>query len=290
MVSVGGAFAQELIPAAYVPAPVGINLVSLAVANNRGEISFDPSGPIDDASGEILISTLSYGRTLGLFGRAASVTVVMPYVVGNLEGRYLGEPADARRSGTADAVARLGINLYGAPAMSPEEFATNRMKTLLGASVTISAPTGQYDPNRLINIGTNRWSVKTQLAVVRAVGKWSFDGYAGVTLFSTNTDFAGGVDREQDPIYSSQFHVRYLFRSDLWGAADANFWYGGRTTVDGVQSDDLQANSRVGLTLLWRVAPKHSLRFAVSRGALTRVGGDFVSFGVSYGYNWRTAR
>jgi hypothetical protein len=282
--------AQELIPAAYTPAPVGVNFVSLSLTSNRGEISFDPSGPIDDASGEIVISALAIGRTLGLFGRSATFTVIVPYVVGNLEGLYLGEQAYADRSGAGDMRVRLGINLYGGRAMKPAEFASYRPKVLLGLSATVIAPTGQYDPTRLINIGTNRWAFSTEVGFVRVFGKWAFDGYAGVTIFTENNDFAGGLDREQDPIFSTQFHLRYLFRRGLWGAVDANFWRGGKTTVGGVRGDDLQQNSRVGLTLSWQAARGHGLRFAASRGAFTRVGGDFDSFGVAYSYSWSRKR
>jgi hypothetical protein len=94
------------------------------------------------------------------------------------------------------------------------------------------------------------------------------------------------MERSQDPITSAQVHVRYLFRRGLWGAVDANFWTGGRTELDGIANDDRQENSRVGLTLSWRVAPGHNLRFAASRGAVTRIGGDFDSLGVSYSYSW----
>jgi hypothetical protein len=170
--------------------------------------------------------------------------------------------------------------------MSPAEFAGYRPKTLIGTSLTITAPTGQYDSSRLINIGANRWSAKAEIGFVRVVGRWAFDVYVGGAFFQTNTDFAGGKDRSQDPIFSSQVHARYLFRRGLWGAIDGNFWYGGKTTVDGATGDDLQQNSRVGLTLAWQVAPRHGLRFAASRGAFTRIGGDFSSFGMAYSYNW----
>ena len=282
--------AQELIPAAYSPAPVGLNLVSLALTSNSGDLAFDPTGPIEDASGDIVVSALSYGRTLGLFGRSTTLTFILPYVVGDLEGLDLGEQRYAERSGTGDAVVRLGINLLGGPAMSPAEFATYRPRTLVGAAVTVTAPTGQYEPSRLINIGTNRWSAKTEFGFVQVVGRWAFDAYAGVTLFTTNHDFAGGLERAQDPIYSTQVHARYLFRRGLWGAVDANYWRGGRTTIAGVEGDDLQDNSRVGVTLSWLVAPGHNLRIAASRGAFTRIGGDFDSFGVSYTRSWSAKR
>ena len=280
------AVAQELIPAAYTPAPFGVNFVGLSVTSNRGDLAFDPSGPIDEANADIIASTFTYARTLDLFKRSASATVILPYVVGDLEGLYLGEPAAVNRSGTGDLVMRLGVNLLGGPAMTPREFAAYRPKTLLGASLTVKAPTGQYDPTRLINIGTNRWAFKPEIGVVQVMGKWAVDAYVGVWFFTENSDFIGGTTRKQDPIYSGQVHVRYLFKRGLWAALDTNYWYGGEATIDGVGGDDLQENSRVGLTVSWQVKRSHNLRFAVSRGAFTRIGGDFDSVGVSYGYSW----
>jgi hypothetical protein len=281
-----GARAQELIPAAYTPAPTGVNYVGLGLTSNRGDVAFDPSGPIDEAVADVAVSTLTYVRTIDLFSRSATATIIMPYVVGDIEGLYLGEPAAANRSGVGNAVFRLGVNLYGAPAMKPPEFASFKPKTLVGASLFVSAPTGQYDPTRLINIGTNRWGFKPEIGFVQVMGKWAVDAYVGAWFYTDNTDFIGGTTRSQDPIYSCQVHLRYLFRRGLWAALDANYWYGGKATIDGVGADDLQRNSRVGLTVSWNVGRGHNLRFAVSRGAFTRIGGDFDSFGLSYGYSW----
>jgi hypothetical protein len=135
--------AQELAPAAYTPAPYGINLVSLATAYNDGDLAFAPSIPIEDASGKITGSSLSYTRTLKFASRSANVRLVVPYVVGHLEGLYLGEQAFADRSGLGDLGFRFAVNLYGASAMSPKEFQTYRPRTLIGASLYVTAPTGQ---------------------------------------------------------------------------------------------------------------------------------------------------
>jgi len=278
--------AQELIPAAYTPAPVGINFVSLTLTSNRGDLAFDPSGPIEEANADIVASSLAYARTLSIFKRSANVTVILPYVVGDLEGLYLGEPAAVTRSGVGDLAMRFGINLYGAPAMSPPEFAAFRPRTMVGASLMVRAPNGQYDSTRLINIGTNRWGFKPEVGVVHVMGKWAVDAYVGAWFFTDNTDFFGGATREQKSIYSTQFHLRYLFRRGLWAAVDGNFWYGGEATIDGRGGDDLQSNSRIGLTVSWQVWKSHNIRFAASRGAFTRIGGDFTSIGLAYGYSW----
>ena len=278
--------AQELVPAAYTPAPVGVNLVTLAGAYSSGDVSFDPALPVSDASARINSWSVNYGRTFSAFGRAASVTVILPYVIGDLEGVYIGEQTYVERSGLGDGVVRFGVNLFGAPAMDVEAFRSYRPRTLVGASLIVRAPTGEYDPSKLINIGTNRWGFKPEIGVVQVVGQWAFDFYVGGWYFTDNTEFYGGRTREQDPIFSTQAHVRYFVKRKFWAAVDANFWRGGQTRVDGATNDDLQRNSRIGLTVAWQVAPKHGLRLAASRGAFTRIGGDFTSIGLSYNYSW----
>ncbi len=281
--------AQELIPAAYTPAPYGINLLSLATTYNSGDLAFDPSGPIEDASAEIFASTLGYARTLNIAGRSANIGVIVPYVLGDLEGLYLGEQAYAERSGLGDLALRGAVNLYGAPAMSPREFGAFKPRTMIGASLIVRTPTGQYDSSKLINIGANRWAFKPEVGIVHVMGRWAIDAYVGGWFFTDNTDFYGGLTREQAPMLSTQFHVRYLFKPGLWAAFDGNFWNGGRTTVNGAVNDDEQRNSRVGLTVSIKLGRSQSLRVAASRGAITRIGGDFSSIGVSYGYSWMNA-
>jgi hypothetical protein len=288
--SATSASAQELVPAAYTPAPYGVNLVSLASMYNTGDLAFDPSGPIEEADAKILGTSLSYFRTLSIAGRSATLGVIVPYVLGDLKGLYLGEPASAERSGIGDVALRGGINLYGGRAMNLREFSTYRPRTLIGTSLTIKGPTGQYDSSKLINIGTNRWSVKPEIGIVQVIGRWAIDAYVGAWFYTDNTDFLGGMTREQDPIFSTQAHVRYLIKPGLWAAIDGNFWKGGQTTIDGAVSDDEQRNSRVGLTVSMRLGRSHSLRFAASVGAITRIGGDFNSVGVSYGYSWMKKR
>jgi hypothetical protein len=184
---------------------------------------------------------------------------------------------------------RLGVNLFGARAMSPKEFGGYRPRVLIGTSLVVSAPTGQYDPSKAINIGTNRWAFKPEVAVVYVMGRWAVDAYLGGWFYTDNTDFFGGLTREQDPILATQAHLRYLFRPGLWAAVDGNYWRGGQTTVGGVENDDLQRNSRFGATVSIRLGAKSSLRIAASSGAITRIGGDFDSIGVTYGFSWTTA-
>jgi hypothetical protein len=277
---------QELTPGAYWPLPRGINILTFVNSYNWGDVTFDPSLPVDDVSATINTTAVAYTRTLSIAGRSANARCQLPVVVGHLEGLYLGVPTTRDRFGRAGPRVSLGVNLYGAPAMAPKAFASYRMHTLVGASVTVAPPLGQYDHTKVINLGTNRWSVKPELGLSHAAGSWVVELMAGVWLFTDNTDFVGGRTRTQEPIVSTQAHLTYRFNPRMWLAGDANFYTGGRTSVAGADKMDLQRNSRVGSTFSWALDRHHSVRASISRGAYTTIGADFTSVAVGYNYAW----
>jgi hypothetical protein len=280
------ASAQELTPGAYWPLPVPVNIVTLVYTFNVGDVAFDPALPAEDAHATINTTVVAYTRTFSIAGRSANVGIQLPVLGGHLEGLYQGVHTERRRFGLGDARLSLGVNLHGAPAMTVHERASWRMRTLIGASLTVASPTGQYDDTHIINLGSNRWSVKPEIGVSRAAGRWIVEAMGGIWLFTDNPDFSDGQVREQDPIASVQAHVWYRFSPRMFLAADANFYRGGRTTVDGVKHLDLQRNARVGWTFSWALDQHRSLRASFSRGAYTTIGGDFTSVAVGYNYAW----
>jgi outer membrane putative beta-barrel porin/alpha-amylase len=285
-VGAAAASAQELEPRAYAPNPTGANFVLLAYAHSTGDVVFDPSVPITNVSAHINASALFYGRTFGLLGRSASAAVQLPYVWGTVEGDVFEERRSVYRSGLADLRLRLTANLLGGPALAPREFAQRHPGTTLGASIVVVAPTGQYDPVKLVNVGTNRWAFKPELGLSYPAGHWFVELYGGAWLFTVNDDFFGGSRREQQPLASFQTHVSYVFRPRLWLAVDATFYTGGRTTVDGVEKADLQRNSRLGLTAAIPVKRRSALKVSWARGIMTRIGGDFDTLAVGYQFLW----
>ena len=250
------------------------------------DVAFDPSAPIDEASARINTTAFAFTRAFSLAGRSANAGVVLPVIGGHIEGLYLGEPAEVGRFGQGDPRLRLAMNLYGAPAMTPKQFASYRHQTIVGVSVTVAPPIGQYDSTKLINLGTNRWSFKPEVGLSQAWGKWVVEAMAGVWFFTDNTDFVGGRTREQDPIVATQVHVTYKFTRSMWLAGDANYFTGGQTTIGGKQNLDLQRNSRIGATFSSAIGRGQAIRMSVSRGAYTTIGADFTSIGVGYNYAW----
>ena len=278
--------AQELEPRAYWPIPAGLNIATLVNSFNAGDLAFDVSGPIDEASARINTTALSFTRGFSLAGRSANVGIALPIVVGHLRGLFLGEPAEVSRFGLGDPRFRLGLNLYGAPAMTRQQLAGYRGRTIVGISFTLVPPLGQYDSTKLINIGSNRWSFKPEIGLSRVYGKWILETMAGVWLFTDNPAFAGGRRREQDPITLLQIHLTYRVTRTMWLAGDANYYTGGQTTIAGTQNLDLQHNSRIGTTLSTALDAHQSIRVSVSRGAYTTIGADFISIAVGYNYAW----
>ncbi len=280
------ATAQQLTPRVYAPNPTGGNIVLLAYGRSTGGVLFDPSLPFDDVNATINSGSLLYGRTFGLFGRSANVGVGLPYVWGEINGLVEGEFREITRSGLGDLRAQLTVNVLGGPALALREFAAHRPDTVLGVSLAVSAPTGQYDPSKLINIGSNRWALKPEMGVSKTLGRWYLELYGGAWIFGTNTNFFGGSVREQNPLGTFQAHVSYTFKPRLWLAADATFYTGGRTTLDGVRKEDLQNNSRLGVTLALPVGRRSVVKVAWATGFTTRVGADFDTVGVAWQTVW----
>jgi hypothetical protein len=277
------AFAQELEPGAYTVSPVGINVFNLGYVFNDGDVTFDPSLPIEDGSATIHTTVLSYARSVDLADRSATLLVAVPIISGHLEGTYLGEPAVADRNGFGDLRIRVGVNLYGAPARRLPEFAKTPPAPLnVGASIMVVAPTGQYDPSRIVNLGTNRWAFKPEAAVIRNIGPWMFEIYGGAWLFTDNTNYVNGQVRSQKPLASLQFSFRRTFKPGLWVSANINYYTGGRTNVGGIFKQDFQANSRAGTTLAVPLGRRNAVRVAVSKGAYTTIGADFLGLSASF--------
>ena len=281
-----GASAQELEPRAYSPSPVGLNFVLFAGSRSTGEILPDPSVPIENIEATIDAGVAGYGRTFALWGQSASFAAAVPYILGEVSGDIGEQRRSVTREGLGDVRLRLATNLIGGPAMTAKEFSQRTPKTTLGASLVVIAPTGEYFPDKLINLGTNRWAFKPELGLSIPHQRWLFDVYAGIWLFTDNDDFFGGVRRSQDPITTLQGHVSYTIRPRLWLAVDSTYYFGGQSTVGGVAKADRKENSRLGITMSLPMGGRHSLKFSWSEGASTRTGNDFSTWGIAWQYAW----
>ena len=286
--------AQELSPRAYLITPVHSNAVIESWSFYDGNIDYNGALPINEGQGTYNLSILSYYHSLGLFGRSANVVASLPYAVGNFQGILASEEQHLCRSGLTDSVYRFAVNLKGGPAMPVQQFVKWKRKGLLGASLKIVAPTGQYDPTKLVNWGANRWAFKPDLGYSQSWGKWVLDASAGMWIFTTNKDFwsrnayySGTRSQTQKPIGAWEGHLSYDVKRSLWASLDGNFWAGGKTTVQGIENPlTQQFNSRLGGTLSVPIGKRQSLKFSYSGGAYTRFGGDYQNVSAAWQYSW----
>jgi len=278
--------AQDIEPRAYSNAPVGVNFLVAGYAYSHGGLSLDPSLPVTDARIESSAALLAYARVLDLWGVSGKFDVIVPYASLSGSANYAGQPAQRSIHGLANSAVRLSANLVGAPALTLQEFAAYRQDLIVGVSVQLGVPASQYDPTRLLNIGTNRWSLKPEVGVSKALGSWTIEGQAAVTFYGDNTDFFGGSTRTQEPLYSLQGHVIHSFRSGIWASFDLTYFAGGRAAIDGVLKNDLQQNWRVGATLALPVDRRNSIKFAASSGVSARTGNNFDLVAIAWQYRW----
>jgi Putative MetA-pathway of phenol degradation len=289
-------WAQDLAPRAYVITPLHSNAINLTYSFFHGGLDFNGVVPVTGATGTYSVPIFSLYHSFSFFGRSANIAAWLPYGVGTFQGSVLGTDKQIYRSGLFDSGCRLSVNLKGGPAMPISQFVKWKQKVVLGASLKVLAPTGQYDPTKLINWGLNRWVIKPEFGYSqRFREKWILDGYAGAVFFTTNQEFFSiptPQPQTKSPYGSFEGHLsydakHYRGKPTLWFSLDGNFWFGGTTSIgDKSNPATRQTASRVGVTAAIPVSRHQSIKASFSRGDYVRIGGNFDSLAVSWQYTW----
>lgn len=288
------AFAQDLAPRAYVITPLHSNAVVITYSFFDGNLDFQGAVPITDATATANVPILAVYHSFNMFSRSANVTAGLPYGTANFHGSVLGNETNVYRSGLFDSVYRVSMNLMGGPAMAPGDFRNWRQKDLLGISLRVTAPTGQYDSRKLINLGTDRWGFKPELGYSRRNQHWIFDAYFGTWFYTRNPKFfsqnqynPGVVSQTQAPVAALEGHVSYDVKPRFWVSFDANFWFGGKTSLNGVENPVTeQRNSRLGGTASFPISKHQSVKASYSNGAYIKYGGNFQNVSIAWQYSW----
>jgi hypothetical protein len=279
LLAAGSCFAQEITPRAYWPAPKGTKLLVFAYGHQAGDVITAASLPVEGAESRSNSVILGYQTTLSLFGRSANLRFEIPIASGSRR--------DVK--GMGDIAATLSVNLLGAPSLSPEAFQSFRKqpRPILGLGIKIVAPTGQYDDDKLVNIGSNRWSARVRLGYIQPLtDRWVLELSAGTWFFQDNKDFVSGV-REQKPVTAFDFSLIRRIRPGFWASLDGTHYIGGRTTVDDTINVDYQRNSRLGFSVAYPFANRHLWKFSFTNDIRTEFGGDYNTVTLSYAYRLR---
>lgn len=279
-------YAQDLEPRTYANVPVKLNFFVAGAAYTSGGVIFDPTIPLENAKIKINGFVMAYARTLKLGNMSGKVDIVIPYAILSGTAEVNGQRVSRDVTGFGDTRIGMSINFIGARPLSLAEFKDYKQKVVIGARLQVYLPLSQYDPQRLVNIGTNRFAFKPEVGISKKFGRLFLEAAGGVAIYTTNTDFYGGKTLLQSPIGFVQSHAIYTFKKGIWIAVDGTYYWGGSTTVNGVKGDNLQQNSRVGITCALPLSMHQSLKLNLSTGVWTRTGTDFNVISLAWQYRW----
>lgn len=282
----GGVVAQDVEPRRWTPLPVGTTVVGLGVIRGEGDVAFDPLLKLEETTVETTTTEVSVVHAFDLFGQTARVDVRLPQQHARWEGLLDGAPRTRDVRGLGDPRVRLSVNLVGAPALSGNAFqayhASQAVNTVVGAALAVTLPLGEYDEDRLLNLGSNRFAVTPQLGAVHSRGHWSYELTGSVSLFTGNSEFLVDQTREQDPLFALQAHVVYA-PGPWFASLGAAYDWGGESTVDGVAKGDYRETLFFGLSAGISIDRQSSVQVAyVGSRAQKDIGSDSDNVGLAY--------
>jgi hypothetical protein len=280
------AHAGEIEPRAYVNTPIGINFLLAGYSYSDGGLATEAASPMQDAQLTMPTGIVAYARSLDVWGKSGKIDVVVPYSHISGSATVAGQTRERDVTGLNDPRVRFSVNFHGAPALSLQEFAGYRQDLIIGASMQVSVPIGQYDEEKLVNLGNNRWFVKPDFGISKAWGPFSLECSTGVFIFSRNDDYFGGRRLDQNPVSTTQIHATYNLGRGIWAAVSGTYDYGGRTKIDGLRGEEIDSNSRLGATLALPVNRNNSIKLFASTSIRTSRGSEFDLLGVIWQYRW----
>ena len=266
--------AQEIEARAYSNAPVGINFVTGGIAQAK--------------SGSYTLNTqaISLTHVIDVAGQSGRLSLALPYAELTGTGQAGGQSINASAEGLSDPMIKASVNLYGAPALSNSEFKNYQQDLIIGASLAATIPWGQYNSSQMINVGANRSLIQPGFGLSKAVGPWRLELAGMATIYTSNNNYMGNNTLSQSPVYSGETHAIYYFLNTAWISADATYFTGGQTYINGNPASGIQENWRFGSTLSYPIDQHNSIRLTGSKGVYSRTDTSYNAVGVSWQYRW----
>ena len=252
-------------PKSHLLAPKGIWGVNPKYLNL--DQNMVPAGNIlvQDADIKVDVFPTTFFHTMEVGGRFAQLLfMVNPGTAnGSIDSDTTVLDRSIKTNGFSDGFVGFKLGLIGAPALNISEFAKHEPQFSLYGYFRVWY-SGSYDPNKLLNLGTNRLAI--ELGAPMSV-PLSFGGTKGVTwlevfpsiqFYTDNNDPARSsrADKtEQRPLLLIENHLTHNITKKFWVGADLRFQYGGRTVVDEVEDDNRIEAIGGGISLGYQFLP-----------------------------------
>jgi hypothetical protein len=271
----------------YDNTPAGINQLELAYTYVHANASLDTSLVVAGAKINLSQGVIDYTRYFGMLHRLTWVEASVP--IAALGGSITGTNINGSITGAGDTSYQVGMLLKGGPALSVAQFENYKPTTTFGVSLTTTAPTGLYRPNKILNLGSDRWSFKPEIALSHPFGpeqKWQLDTYANVYFYSDNTSYHGREILRQQPLPGIEGHLSYSFSDKLWASFDTRYSFRGTTFVNGAGQNNAQQNFILGSEMNVSLSSRNSLLFEFAKALVHQNGPALGGFSVKYDYTW----
>jgi hypothetical protein len=213
---------------------------------------------IPDSSFEASVALGGYAQTFSLFDRSALVAALLPVGRISANASLFGQDFTESTNGYGDPTLEFVINLVGPP---PIKNIPDQIRYEPGFSLDLLfdliVPIGEYDDKQLLNMGQNRWYGRVATPIVWQIGSWvpgrrtTLEFLPSAWVFADNDDFMGH-ELSTDPKFQVEAHLTRDFHKDLWGSVDLNWMYGGQSSLDGNDGEDLDMLG-MGFTLGYHV-------------------------------------
>jgi hypothetical protein len=266
--------AQEIEARAYSNAPIGINFVTGGIAQAKS------------GSSTLTTEAVNLTRIIDVFGQSGRISLLLPYAQISGTSTLGPQNINASAEGLSDPIVKISANLYGAPALSLDEFKNYQQDLIIGTSLAASIPWGKYNSEQMINVGANRSLIQSALGASQALGPWRLELAGMATIYTSNTNFLGSNTLSQNPLYSSEAHVIYYFQNMAYVSADAIYFTGGQKYVNGTAIAGAQENWRFGSTMSYPIDKHNSIRLTGSKGVYSNTNTDYTALGISWQYRW----
>jgi len=209
--------------------------------------------------------------------------------IADLSGKVLGTKIRGSVIGAGDSNYQLGALLKGGSALSVAQFTDYKPRTVVGVSLTVTAPTGLYHGNKILNLGADRWVLKPEIALSHPFGpeqKWQMDVYANAYFYTDNSAYHGREILRQEPLPGVEGHISYGFTDKLWASLDTRYSFRATTFVGGIDQENPQKNFILGSEMSVSINSRNSLLFEFAKAAVHQNGPEVVGFAVKYDYTW----
>ena len=259
--------------------------------------------PNSDVEAGITITTFS--RHLTLFDRPSSLSVNLvggsvdvSMNVNDAPPEFLPPGVDAgsslrqSSSGFADPSMQFVINLFGTPKLKGTADLLNYEPTFtLDVATMLAFPIGEYDSDKVVNMGFNRWYGRVALPMKYHLGVFS-QGYMtsleltpSVWLFDENDDFLGST-LENDPLWQLEGHLTRDFTRTFFGSLDLLYRSGFESEINGNKAGDELDIGSVGFTFNYQITDTTAIRTSYSSNVFGDDNLDTSLIRIQFVYAW----